>query len=116
MALKTNSFAGIVKYLHFELSKSIKDRIIHDINQLFFDIQGDICKDEGEMSFYWWHVPEKKPNDRMFHRKHFEASKRGKKFYFNNLPIWNGEPDFPGKLWNCRCRAFIDFKKFKQMI
>lgn len=116
LALKTNSFAGIVKYLHLELSKSIKDRIIHDINQLFFEIQGNICKDEGEMSFYWWHVPEKKPTDRMFHRKHFEASKRGKKFYFNNLPVWNGEPDFPGKLWNCRCRAYIDFKKFKQMI
>ena len=113
--LKVQSKIQVVQYLQNEISKSVKNRITHDINKTLFDIQADICKKNGAMHFYWWHVPQKKPTDRPYHRKHFEASKKGKKFYFNNLPTWNGMPDFPGKLWNCRCRAVVDFKKFLSM-
>lgn len=113
--LKVQSKIQVVKYLQNEISKSVKNRITHDINKTLFDIQADICKKNGAMYFYWWHVPQKKPTDRQYHRKHFEASKKGKKFCFNNLPTWNGMPDFPGKLWNCRCRAVVDFKKFLSM-
>lgn len=94
----------------------IKEKTLNTISEALFNIQKDECLKEGQRFFYWWHVPEKKPSDRSYHRAHFEASKKGKKFDFLNLPTWNGQPDYPAKLWNCRCRAYVDRKQFLKNI
>ena len=105
----------ISKTIHL-LKYHIKDKILNATNKIMFDYQAEDCKDNGYKSFYWWHNPVKKPSDRQYHRKHFEDSKKGKKFYFNNLPTYQGEPDYPGKLWNCKCRAYVFWDEFKKKV
>ena len=91
---------------------NIRNSIFNRANEALFSIQQETAIDNGIQGFYWWHRPTLRPSDRMFHRKHFNDSKKGKKFYFNNLPMFNGQPDYPGKLWNCHCRAYIRKTEF----
>lgn len=95
---------------------NIKNYVLNNVNEGLFEIQKENALENDIKSFYWWHRPALRPSDRMFHRKHYNESKAGKKFYFNNLPQFNGQPDYPGKLWNCHCRAYIRKTEFDRAV
>ena len=106
------SITDIENRLKNLINGGTKNVLLNTINQTLFEMQQEQAKENDIDGFYWWHRPKKRPSDRLYHRKHYEDSLKGKKFYWDNLPIFQGERDFPGKLWHCHCRAFIRKKEF----
>ena len=107
--LSVKDITGKINSLFFYTTKNT---LLNTINENLFTIQSEEAEKNNIDSFYWWHRPTLRPTDRMYHREHYNQSKAGKKFHFKNLPTWNGKPDYPGRLWNCHCRAYIRKTEF----
>lgn len=113
--INTNQSIDVInKIILNKFNFCIKNELYNATNKLCYNVLSNTCKDNGINYFYWWHRPTKRPSDRTEHRKHYQASLQGKKFYFNNLPKYNGEEDYPAKLWNCHCRIYVSRKDFME--
>lgn len=75
--------------------------------------QQNAFKENNQDEFYWIHPDPSGETSRPVHTAWFEESKKGKTFSFKNPPINpdTNQPDTPGILYGCRCKARVVLKE-----
>lgn len=105
-----NTQIEVINTIKNRLRFNINNKIDNITNINLFEVQEEQAKEEGRKGFYWLQI--NRPTKRKPHAVYCKHSLQGHMFYFDNLPIENGERVYPRKLYNCRCDAILDRKEF----